>query len=62
MEYSIIGKGQEISAEGVIYDKGSVYERLQKLTDIRKAVQPDDPIDDCVIGKVERGRFTDRDC
>lgn len=37
MEYSIIGKGQEISAEGVIYDKGSVYERLQKLTDIRKA-------------------------
>ena len=37
MEYSIIGKGQEISAEGVIYDKGSVYERLQKLTDKRKA-------------------------
>ena len=37
MEYSTIGKGQEISAEGVIYDKGSVYGRLQTLTDIRKA-------------------------
>jgi hypothetical protein len=37
MEYSIIGKGQEISAEGVIYDKGSVYGRLQTLTDMRKA-------------------------
>lgn len=37
MEYSIIGKGQEISAEGVVYDKGSVYDRLQSLTDKRKA-------------------------
>jgi predicted transposase YbfD/YdcC len=37
MEYSTISKGQEISAEGVIYDKGSVYGRLQGLTDIRKA-------------------------
>ena len=37
MEYSTIGKGQEISAEGVVYDKGSVYGRLQRLTDIRKA-------------------------
>ena len=37
MEYSTIGKGQEISAEGVVYDKGSVYGRLQTLTDIRKA-------------------------
>jgi predicted transposase YbfD/YdcC len=37
MEYSTIGKGQEISAEGVIYDKGSVYGRLQTLTDMRKA-------------------------
>jgi hypothetical protein len=37
MEYSTLGKGQEISAEGVIYDKGSVYGRLQTLTDMRKA-------------------------
>jgi len=37
MEYSTIGKRQEISAEGVVYDKGSVYGRLQRLTDIRKA-------------------------
>lgn len=37
MEYSTIGKGQEISIEGVVYDKGSVYGRLQTLTDIRKA-------------------------
>lgn len=37
MEYSTIGKQQEISAEGVVYDQGSVYGRLQGLTDIRKA-------------------------
>jgi predicted transposase YbfD/YdcC len=37
MEYSTLGKGQEISAEGVIYDKGSIYGRIQGLTDIRKA-------------------------
>ncbi len=37
MEYSTIRPGQEISAEGVVYDKGSVYDRLQKLTDLRKA-------------------------
>jgi predicted transposase YbfD/YdcC len=37
MEYSTIGKGQEISAEGVVYDKGSIYDRLQGLTDLRKA-------------------------
>jgi predicted transposase YbfD/YdcC len=37
MEYSTIGKGQEISAEGVVYDKGSIYGRLQSLTDLRKA-------------------------
>lgn len=37
MEYSTIGKGQEISEEGVVYDKGSVYGRLQHLTDLRKA-------------------------
>ena len=37
MEYSTVGKGQEISAEGVVYDKGSIYDRLQSLTDLRKA-------------------------
>jgi predicted transposase YbfD/YdcC len=37
MEYSTIGKGHEISVEGVVYDKGSIYGRLQTLTDIRKA-------------------------
>ncbi len=37
MEYSTLGPGQEISAEGVVYDKGSVYDRLHKLTDLRKA-------------------------
>jgi predicted transposase YbfD/YdcC len=37
MEYSTIGRGQEISAEGVVYDKGSIYGRLQSLTDLRKA-------------------------
>jgi predicted transposase YbfD/YdcC len=37
MEYSTLGPGQEISAEGVGYDKGSIYGRLQRLTDIRAA-------------------------
>ena len=37
MEYSTVGQGQEISAEGVVYDKGSIYGRLQTLTDLRKA-------------------------
>jgi len=37
MEYSIAKRGQEISAEGVVYDKGSVYERIQGLQDLRKA-------------------------
>ena len=37
MEYSTVGRGQEISAEGVVYDKGSIYGRLQRLTDLRKA-------------------------
>jgi predicted transposase YbfD/YdcC len=37
MEYSTVGKGQDISAEGVVYDKGSIYDRLQSLTDLRKA-------------------------
>jgi predicted transposase YbfD/YdcC len=37
MEYSTVGQGQEISVEGVVYDQGSVYGRLQTLTDLRKA-------------------------
>ena len=37
MEYSTVGQNQEISADGVIYDKGSVYDRLHKLQDMRKA-------------------------
>jgi predicted transposase YbfD/YdcC len=37
MEYSTVRKNQEISAEGVVYDKGSVYDRLHKLQDMRKA-------------------------
>ena len=37
MEYSTIGRDQAISAEGVIFDRGSVYDRLHKLTDLRKA-------------------------
>jgi len=37
MEYSTVGKNQESSADGVIYDQGSVYDRLHKLQDMRKA-------------------------
>lgn len=37
MEYSTVGKHQDISVDGVIYDKGSVYDRLHKITDLRKA-------------------------
>lgn len=37
MEYSIVKGGQEISAEGVVYDKSSVYGRIQNLKDLRKA-------------------------
>lgn len=37
MEYSTVGQHQDISAEGVIFDKGSVYDRLHKLTDMRRA-------------------------
>jgi hypothetical protein len=37
MEYSTVGRHQDISAEGVIFDKGSVYDRLQRLSDLRKA-------------------------
>jgi predicted transposase YbfD/YdcC len=37
MEYSIAKRGQEISAEGVVYDKGSIYDKIQGLQDLRKA-------------------------
>ena len=37
MEYSTVGKGPEISAEGVVHAQGSIYGRVQKLTDLRKA-------------------------
>ena len=37
MEYSTVGRQQEMSAEGVIFDKGSVYDRVHKLSDLRKA-------------------------
>lgn len=37
MEYSTLERGQEISATGVVYEIGSVYERLGQLTDLRKA-------------------------
>jgi predicted transposase YbfD/YdcC len=37
MEYSTLEPGQEISATGVAYEIGSVYERLWQLTDLRKA-------------------------
>jgi len=37
MEYSTVGRHQDISAESVIFDKGSVYDRLHRLSDLRKA-------------------------
>ena len=37
LEYSTVGRHQDISAEGVIFDKASVYDRLHSLTDLRKA-------------------------
>jgi len=37
MEYSIVKRGQEISAEGVVYDQGSIYGKIQSLKDLRKA-------------------------
>jgi predicted transposase YbfD/YdcC len=37
MEYSTVGRQQDISAEGVIFDQGSVYDRLHRVTDLRKA-------------------------
>ena len=37
IEYSRVKKDQESSADGVIYDKGSMYDRLHKLREKRKA-------------------------
>ncbi len=37
MQYSTASIGHEISRNGVEYEKGSVYDRLGKLTDLRKA-------------------------
>jgi len=37
MQYSITRQAQEISEGGLEYEKGSVYDRLCKLTDTRKA-------------------------
>lgn len=37
MHFSIGGVRQDYGATGVLYDVGSVYERLSKLTDVRKA-------------------------
>lgn len=37
MDFSILGKDQDICINGVIFDKHSIYGRLHKLTDLRKA-------------------------
>ena len=37
MHFSTGGVKQDYGATGVVYDEGSVYERLSKLTDVRKA-------------------------
>lgn len=37
MQYSIGRIEREVSANGIEFDKGSVYERLNRLTDLRKA-------------------------
>ena len=36
MHFSIEGVRQDYGATGILYDGGSVYEGLSKLTDIRK--------------------------
>lgn len=37
MDFSILGKGQDICINGVIFDQSSIYDRLHKLSDLRKA-------------------------
>ena len=37
MEYSTVAAWQEISESGIIYEKGSLYDRFQRLADPRKA-------------------------
>lgn len=58
MEYSIVKRGQEISAEGVVYDKGSVYGKIQSLKDLRKARgKRYNHIDGGIYGKDEWSRY-----
>ena len=37
MDFSILGQGQDICVNGVIFDKSSIYDRLHRLSDLRKA-------------------------
>ena len=37
MDFSILGRCQDICINGVIFDKSSIYDRLHKLSDLRKA-------------------------
>ena len=37
MDFSILGRGQDICINGVVFDKSSIYDRLHKLSDLRKA-------------------------
>lgn len=37
MDFSILRQGQDICVNGVVYDKHSIYDRLHKITDLRKA-------------------------
>jgi len=37
MDCSIPGKAQDICVNGVIFDQNSIYDRLHKIKDLRKA-------------------------
>lgn len=37
MDFSILGQEQDICENGVVFDQGSIYDRLHKITDLRKA-------------------------
>jgi predicted transposase YbfD/YdcC len=37
MDFSTLGKDQDICVNGVIFDQNSIYDRLHKITDLRKA-------------------------
>ena len=60
MHCSIAGVKQDYGATGILYDVGSVYEGLCKLTDIRKAqgklYRSGNGADDRGAGKVVWGR------